>query len=270
MIAICWQTTEEVASGSSWLAFSFRIDSNPFASRVLPMISFHMSMHVWVKPQHRGVTPNGLDLSPWHSCTHQIIGEYLWETEKIVLSSCDSLVPLNDMNFQLLFVMSDNEIISDALETCACSKKKRKTCLATCSAFSSFSMPLLNIFFIDTQRWLLLLSSSRIESIFRSVRFRIVFSVVNSIITLDRILIEKSKTDFQWTYANITDFSLLSRPTDRVGCFHGSLFGKATSPLFVSLADCRRHRSHSITRRDRASLRRSAHVYTRLAKRARA
>ncbi len=61
------------------------------------------------------------------------------------------------------------------------------------------SLSLLGIFSIYTQQWslllLLLLSlSSRIESIFRSIRLRIVFSVVNFIITLDKVLIETRKT----------------------------------------------------------------------------
>jgi hypothetical protein len=49
-----------------------------------------------------------------------------------------------------------------------------------------------------------LLILSRIECIFRFVRLRIVFSVVNSIITLDNVLIEKKKGTTNLKTQNIT------------------------------------------------------------------
>ncbi len=80
--------------------------------------------------------------------------------------------------------------------------ESRKTCIETCLASFLLSLSFLGIFSIYTQRWslllllLLLLLSSRIESIFRSIRLRLVFSVVNFIITLDKILIENKKKQF--------------------------------------------------------------------------
>ena len=169
MIAICWQAIEEVAS-SSFLGFSLRIDSNPFCvARTTDDLISHVDERVSETSASRcysqwiGLVSSAL----LHTSNHRRISirqrrsrlniysfasQRERERKKAVLSSPDSVVSLNGMKFQLLFVVSDNEIISDALETCACLKKKRKTCRATCLAFFPFSMPLLNIFFIDTQR----------------------------------------------------------------------------------------------------------------------